>query len=228
MSSSRKRIAAPALALPTVLLVFAPGVRSQAPLRAIDGPAVLARAAERYASLDGFCADFHQTIDVTLLRQTKESSGVLCQEKPNNFEMRWEDPPGDRVVADGTDLWVYFPSTDEGQAYRTPIATSEGRFDLHREFLSDPGARYEATYEGREPIDGKDMYVLSLTPKVTSPYEHATLWIDPSTEIIRRLKILEESESIRTLDLTNTRLNPTLTADRFHFDPPPDVQVITR
>jgi outer membrane lipoprotein carrier protein len=193
-----------------------------------DATAILARAAARYEALQGFCAEFRQTIDVTLLRQTRESRGELCQAKPNGFEMRWDDPEGDRIVADGSDLWVYFPSTDEGQAFRTPIESSEGRFDLHREFLSDPGERYEATFLRTERIDGRDTYVLLLRPRAPSPYVETTLWIDTAESLIRRLEILEESESIRTLDLVGMRLNPQIPPERFRFDPPPGVQVITR
>lgn len=193
-----------------------------------EAVSVLERAAERYASLRGFCADFNQTIEVTLLRETVESQGELCQLRADNFEMRFTDPPGDRIVADGNDLWVYFPSTDEGQVFRSPLAGSEGRFDLHREFLSDPGERYLATLEGRDRIDGRDVYLLSLRPRVRSPYLQARIWIGVEDALIRRIEILEESESIRTLELTNIRLDPVIAADRFRFDPPPGVQVITR
>jgi outer membrane lipoprotein-sorting protein len=142
--------------------------------------------------------------------------------------MRWDDPEGDRIVADGSDLWVYFPSTDEGQAFRTPLESSEGRFDLHREFLSDPGERYDATYLRTESVDGRNTYVLRLRPTAPSPYVETTLWIDTSEYLIRRLEILEESESIRTLDLIGMRLNPQIPPERFRFEPPPGVQVITR
>lgn len=193
--------------------------------RALD---VLEGASRRYLSLAGFCADFRQVIDVTLLRDRVESEGELCQLRPDRFEMRWSEPAGDRVVADGSSLWVYFPNTDEGQAFRTPLDRSGARFDLHREFLEDPGARYEATYEGTEVIDGRENHMLLLLPKEPSPYLRARIWVDDETDLIRRLELLEESESIRTLDLTNTRLDPSLPADRFDFEAPPGVQVITR
>lgn len=200
------------------------------PARALgqEAVSVLERAAARHASLAGFCADFEQTIDVTLLRQVKESRGELCQQGPDHFEMRFADPEGDRLVADGADLWVYFPSTDGGQVFRTPLAGADGRFDLHREFLSDPGERYAATLEGSEEVEGQPMYILSLLPQVRSPYLHARLWIGADDDLVRRLVILEESESVRTLRLSNLRLDPVLAADWFRFLPPPDVQVITR
>lgn len=212
---------------PVILLALALGAMPAVAQndRAVD---VLEAASHRYLALEGFCADFRQRIDVTLLRQEKVSEGELCQLRPDRFEMRWTDPAGDRVVADGSSLWVYFPSTDEGQAFRTPLDQSGGRYDLHREFLEDPGERYDATYEGTEVIDGRETHVLILLPREPSPYLEARIWLDAETDLIRRLELLEESESIRTVDLTNTRLDPALAPDRFEFDPPPGIQVITR
>lgn len=211
------------------LLALSPGsVAAQTVDPSADARTVLERAAERYESLEGFCADFTQEIDVTLLRRVTRSHGELCQARSDHFEMRFEDPAGDRVVADGTDLWVYFPSTDEGQVFRTRMAATEGRFDLHREFLSDPGERYHAVLEGRERRNGFDTYVLELEPRVPSPYLHARVWIDAEEYLVRRLVILEDSESVRTLDLSNIRLNPTISPERFEFEPPPDAQVIVR
>ena len=193
-----------------------------------DAVSVIERAAGRFQALSGLCAEFEQRIDVTLLRQVKESRGELCQEGADHFEMRFLDPAGDRVVADGTDLWVYFPSADPGQAFRTPLAGADGRFDLHREFLSEPGERYAATYEGSDQIDGEAMQVVALRPMVPSPYLHARLWIGADDGLVRRLVVLEESESIRTLHLSNHRTDPRLGPEWFRFEPPQGVQVITR
>ncbi len=212
-----------ALAGSTALAALVP-----AALPAQSAQVILERAAERYEALAAFCADFRQQIDVTLLRETTRSAGELCQARPDRFEMRFTDPAGDRVVADGVYLWVYFPSVDDGQVVRLSLASGNNRMDLHREFLSEPGRRYAATLEGRETVDGRECHILSLTPQVASPYRRARVWIDASDFLIRRLVIVEESESVRTLDLSNIRLNPSLDAARFRFDPPPGVQVIAR
>ena len=193
-----------------------------------DAVSVIERAAGRFQALSGLCADFEQRIEVTLLRQVKESRGELCQEGADHFEMRFLDPAGDRVVADGIDLWVYFPSTDPGQAFRTPLAGADGRFDLHREFLSEPGGRYAATLEGVDQIDGEAMQVVNLRPMAPSPYLQARLWIGADDGLIRRLVVLEESESVRTLHLSNHRPDPQLGPEWFLFEPPRGVQVITR
>jgi len=208
-------------AVPLLVTEFT-GLRAQEPV------SILERAAARHEALDSFCAEFRQEIEVTLLRETMRSRGELCQARSDRFDMRWSDPPGDRIVADGTDLWVYYPSTDDGQAFRTRLAGTDGRFDLHHEFLSDPGERYAAELVGEAEVGGLDTWVLSLTPRVSSPYLHAHVWIDKDQYLIRKLVIREESESIRTVELSGIRLDPVLSAERFQFVAPAGVQVITR
>jgi outer membrane lipoprotein-sorting protein len=223
MTSLLRALALTAGTVLSALAAFPPGA-----LVAQEAHAILERASARHEALQGFCADFRQEIEVTLLRQTTRSRGELCQVRSDRFDMRFADPAGDRIVADGTHLWVYYPSTDDGQAFRTRIAGADGHFDLHREFLSDPGERYEASLEGRGEVDGRESYILNLTPRVPSPYRNARVWIDTSEYLIRKLVILEDSESIRTVELSSIRLNPSLSEDHFRFDPPPGVQVITR
>jgi len=211
-----------------VLAALAFAVLSAAPLAGQSAIEILEQAGARHEALEGFCADFEQTIEVTLLRESVQSHGELCQARSDRFDMSFVDPPGDRIVADGMDLWVYYPSTDDGQAFRTRLSGSEGRFDLHREFLSEPGQRYDAELEGVEEVGGVVAHVLSLEPRGPSPYLHARVWIDREEHLIRKLVILEESESVRTVELSNITLNPELSQERFSFVPPPGVQVIRR
>lgn len=188
---------------------------------------ILERAADRYVALDGFCADFRQVVDNEILGRTIRSEGELCQARPDRFEMRFTDPAGDRVVADGEHLWVYLPSTDAGQVFRGGISEAGGRFDLHAEFLSDPGERYEPTLEGREEVGGRSTWVVRLQPIGTSHFLRARLWIDEN-DLIRRAEIVEDEGLIRTLHLDGIRLNPTIPAAWFEFEPPAGAQVVRR
>lgn len=205
------------------LLVAVPGAAgAQDALRIMEG------AAERYESLSGFCADFHQTVENDILRQTTRSRGELCQARPDRFEMRFADPPKDRVVADGQHVWVYLPSADPGQVFQGGLAETGGRFDLHREFLSDPGLRYAATLEGVEEVDGRSSHVLALEPRGESPFLRARIWVDRADAMIRKVEILEDEGFVRIVELSNLRLNPTISPERFRFEVPQGVQVIRR
>ncbi len=193
-----------------------------------DALAVLERAADRYVSFEAFCADFRQVVDNRILRRTIRSEGELCQARPDRFEMRFSDPAGDRVVADGEHLWVYLPSTDAGQVFQGGVGEAGGRFDLHAEFLSDPGERYEPSLDGREEVEGRPAWVLRLEPVETSPFLRARLWIDEADHLIRRAEITEDEGLVRTLHLDQIRLNPSISGTWFEFEPPAGAQVVRR
>jgi outer membrane lipoprotein carrier protein len=220
-------VSARAATLPVLCLALL-GMTSPPALVGQDATALLERASQRYQALGSFCADFRQEIRNDLLRQTTRSRGELCQARPDRFEMRFSDPQGDRIVADGQFVWVYFPSVDDGQVFRTSFAATGGRFDLHREFLSDPGRRYAPTLEGEEEVAGRRAHVLSLEPLVPSPYLRARVWVAMDDPVILRLEIVEEEGVIRLLELSNLVLNPSVPPERFHFEAPAGVQVITR
>jgi len=196
---------------------------------AADPLAILERASAEYSGLTGFCADFRQTLTSPLLNQVTRSRGRMCQQQPDRFSMRFTDPEGDLVVADGEWLWVYFPSGDAGQVIRSPLTSGErGGFDFHREFLSDPGTRYAPAYLRSEELDGAPTHVIRLVPRQPSAYREARVWIDEGTWFIRRTEIEEENGNLREVRLAGFEPNPQLGSEVFHFTPPRGVQVITR
>lgn len=197
-------------------------------LAAQDATTIMERAAERYRGMASFCAEFRQEVRNDLMRQTTRSRGDLCQARPDRFEMRFTDPEGDRIVADGEFVWVYFPSVDDGQVFRSSFVATGGRFDLHREFLSEPGRRYAAALEGSEEVGGRQAHVLSLEPLVASPYLRARIWIATDDPVILQLEIVEDEGIVRELEFSELVLNASIPGERFRFVPPPGAQVITR
>lgn len=190
--------------------------------------AILEAAAERFGALETFCARFDQQVDNDILRQTIRSHGELCQARPDRFAMLFEDPEGDRVIADGESIWLYFPSADPGQVFRSSLAESGGRFDLHREFLNEPGERYAPTLEGRETVNGTSTHRLALEPLRPSPYIRARVWIGTDDRMVHRVEITEDDGLVRTLSLSDMRMNPQVPVSTFEFEPPEGAQVIVR
>ena len=197
--------------------------------QAADPLAILERASGEYSALTGFCADFRQTLTSPLLNQVTRSRGRMCQQQPDRFSMRFTDPEGDLVIADGEWLWVYFPSSDAGQVIRSPMTSGrQGGFDFHREFLSDPGTRYAPAYLRSEELEGASAHVIRLVPRQASAYREARVWIDEGTWVIRRTEIEEENGNLREVQLAGFEPNPRLGSEAFRFTPPRGVQVITR
>ncbi|MFC1660686.1 outer membrane lipoprotein carrier protein LolA [Gemmatimonadota bacterium] len=189
---------------------------------------LLEEAGEQYGRIRTFCADFQQELVVPLLGETTHSRGVLCQERPNRLSMRFSDPAGDVVVADGEFFWVYYPSADPGQVLRFTMETRPGGFDFQKEFLEGPGEKYDLEYLGLEEVEGRETYLISAIPRSPVSFSASRLWLDPESSLIVKAEILQENGSKRTVILSNLVMNPDPDPDRFRFTPPPEAQVIPR
>jgi outer membrane lipoprotein carrier protein len=82
---------------------------------------VLAEAEKAYHASTTFRAEFTQTIENPFLGKPEVSRGVMFLNPPDRFAMKFSDPRGDRVVADGKWMWLFTPSTVPDQVIRQPI-----------------------------------------------------------------------------------------------------------
>ena len=209
------------LGILAALLVTTPAsVAGQSAMDAMEA------ASLRYREIRSLCSEFDQVMDVRLLRRTIESEGRLCQERPNRFSMRFTDPDGDLVVSDGEYFWVYYPSLNEDQVARYPLERRPGGYDFFQEFLEEPSRKYSARDGGREFVSGKECRIVELTPRGSSLYRRARLWLDPETDLICRLEIHQENGTVRTLTLRSVRINPILDAREFAFVVPAGARVV--
>jgi outer membrane lipoprotein carrier protein len=197
-----------------------------APAPSPNDPAAraLERVERRYGDARSMSADFVQRLDVPLLGDVQVSRGRLYQRQPNRFAMRFTDPEGDVVVADGRHLWMYYPSSDPRQVMRTGLQGG-AELDLMREFLTDTSARFRATHEGTETVGGRATDRVRLVPRERAGYSSVVLWVDRENGTVHRLEIAEANDTVRRLDLSNVRLNPQLSDDLFRFEPPAGAQI---
>ncbi|MEX0911868.1 MAG: outer membrane lipoprotein carrier protein LolA, partial [Gemmatimonadota bacterium] len=187
---------------------------------------ILDRAERAYAQLRSMEADFVQQVYVPLLERTIDSRGKIFHRAPDRFLMRFSEPAGDVVVADGRYVWMYYPSNDPIQVMRSPLTEGGQQADLQREFLSDATERYRATRTGSENVGGRQTHALTLVPRSASPYQEIRIWVDAQDSLVRRFEITEQNGSVRRLEMRNLRPNVPLGDDLFEFTPPPNAQVI--
>lgn len=211
-----------------------PGVAAEAEADVVDesaqqgASAILRRAEVAYDAMRSFDADFVQDLSVPVLESTQRSRGKMFVRRPDRFLMRFTQPAGDVVVADGRYLWLYYPSADKKQVVRMDVGQGGQQVDLQKEFLSDPTARFNAVLNGRESVGGRSAHVLTLTPKAASPYRRVKIWVDAQDALVRRFEITETNESVRRLELTNLRPNAAVADQLFRFTPPAGTQVFSR
>jgi outer membrane lipoprotein-sorting protein len=189
---------------------------------------LMEEAGTRYRGVEAFCAVFDQEFNNPLLDVTTLSTGTLCQKHPNFFSMRFTDPAGDALVADGEHFWVFYPSVDSVQVLQFDMENRPGAMDFHSEFLDEPAEKYELTYRGEEAFAGRPTHMVHAQPREPGRFKEARIWLDAARFLILKVQVEEENGSVRTVALSEIDLAPPEDPDRFRFTPPPWAQVIRR
>ena len=208
----------------TFLLAVYPSNR----LTAQDPAPILDRSSKTYDSIRTLQADFIQIVDNPLVGGPDTTRGKLFQRRPSFFAMRFTDPKGDRIVADGHRLWLYTPSSTPGQVIRTAIpGTGTTGPNLISQFVEHPRERYDARYVRGDSLDGSAVDVVLLTPRATGlPYSKASVWIGKADGLVRRIDIDETSGQRRTIILKRISVNRSIAARELRFSPPAGVRVV--
>ncbi len=219
----RNRLRHLALSFPAVILL------SAAALSAQDATSALGRAEIAYRGLTALTADFSQTLVNPMLGAPERSRGQIFLAPPDRFAMRFTNPGGDRIVADGTWLWLYAPSTVPGQVIRQPIPRSGiSSPNLMGQFVDRPLERYDVTYLGEDAVAEETVDVLRLTPRGESlGFRWAEIAIARTDGILRRIDLMEESGQRRTLVFSAIQTQAEIPAEELRFEVPQGTRVVT-
>jgi outer membrane lipoprotein carrier protein len=194
-----------------------------------DGAAILKRASVAYGKVKSMRADFVQHRENPLLNSTTTSRGTLYQKSPDRFALKFSQPAGDVIIADGRYFWVYYPSVDRRQVLRANATESgAGAVDLQAQFIGDPVKRFKYTNEGSQKVGGRTVHALTLVPRSDVGYKSMKVWIDGIDSMVRRFQITESTGALVEFQLSNLSVNPALGNDIFQFSPPAGAKVIDR
>ena len=197
-------------------------------LQSPDPWPTLDHASAVYQTITSLSADFTQVVANPMLGAPDTTRGRLYQMRPSRFAMRFTDPKGDRIVADGRFLWLYTPSTTPGQVLRSRIPEygSTGP-NLIGQFVEHPRDRYTARYVRVDSLPDGVADVVLLVPKAgDQPYSEATIWVSRNDGLVRRLDIIESSGQRRTVMLRDIRVNGGVPGRELTFSPPAGVRVV--
>lgn len=175
-------------------------------------------------------ATFSQSITNPLVGRTMTSRGTFLQQRPGKIAITFTDPVGDRIVGDGTSLWVYLPSSAPGRVLKLP-ADADGAIvaDLLGQLLDTPRRAFTFTGGDAVTIEGRATRRVQLVPKQrdSSPFQKATLWLDDVEPRPVRLQVLDAQGVDRTITLTTWKPDAALPANAFRFVTPKGVKVST-
>ena len=204
------------------LVLLVSTASAQDPWPALD------RASTAYQALSTLSAEFQQIVVNPLVGSPDTTRGTLYLSRPNHFAMRFTDPRGDRVVADGRFLWLYTPSTTPGQVVRSPIP-ADGTVgpNLIGQFVERPRERYTARYLRTDTLEDGLADVVALVPREPNlPYHGAMIWVSKADGLVRQLEITETSGQKRVVILKKLRVNAGIPPREFTFAPPAGVRVV--
>jgi outer membrane lipoprotein carrier protein len=193
-----------------------------------DALAVLDRASAVYQTVSTLSAEFLQVIVNPMVGEPDTTRGLLFQQRPSRFAMRFTQPKGDRIVADGHWLWLYTPSTTPGQVIRARIPeTGTTGPNLIGQFVEHPRERYTARYLRADSLATGVADVVALVPRERDqPYNEAVIWVDRGTGLVMRLEITEPSGQRRIVVLRKLATNGGVPGAEFTFSPPAGTRVV--
>lgn len=194
--------------------------------RAQSADAIIDRAVAAYARLTSMRAEFRQTLANPLTGNSQTTNGVILRKKPNLLSINFDT--GDRVVADGSTLWVYLPSSVPGQVMRMPYTgTNASAVDPAEQFLNAPRTRFNVTASGTATVGGRATHAVTLIPKrANAGFASAKVWIDDSDSSIRQFDIETANGLKRHVVITSFTPNPDLSRANFRFAVPKGAKIL--
>src|SRR5205807_5689320 len=115
-------------------------------------------------------------------------------------------------------VWIYLPSSSPGQVVKRPATDrSAVPIDFTSQFLDAPRMKYDVSDGGPQAVDGRATRLLQLAPKKgsSSPFTHATVWVDDQDGLIRQFEVVETSGVTRRIHLTALKINASVDATAF-------------
>jgi outer membrane lipoprotein carrier protein len=210
-----------------IFVAVALSALSAVSLHAQSPETIVDHAVRAYASVKSLRATFTQQITNPLTGHDDSSRGELQQRGPGYLSVRFTEPKGDEIVADGKRIWVYLPSTTPGQVIRMPLGDdAAGVPDVAALFLKSPRKRYTMSAAGIATVQGHAAHAVVLVPRdSTIPFSRATVWVDDEDGLIRQFEITDPNGLVRHVEITSLKPNAKPDADAFVFHVPAGVKV---
>ncbi|MDY7002309.1 MAG: outer membrane lipoprotein carrier protein LolA [Thermodesulfobacteriota bacterium] len=184
---------------------------------------ITAHIQEQYEALQGFQADFVQSLKNAASGESETRTGRIFFKQPRLIRWETTTPERELLLAGKDVVWDYFQ--EEKTVYKYPASKVLGSKTMLR-FLSGK-ARLErdffVTNQGTE--DG--LTKLNLVPREPEPsLVQADVWLDPETYLLKKIMFIDFYGNENRLVLENLVLNPKLPKDLFEFVPPQDVEIM--
>ena len=188
----------------------------------------LNRAETAYRGMQTLRAEFSQTLEYPMMGDPVVSRGTVFLAPPSRFSMRFADPGGDRIICDGTWLWLHLPSSVPNQVIRQPIPSRGAATpNLLAQFVDRPLEHYMASYVGSDTVMGNVVDVVRLVPRRDDdPFNEAEVAITRTSGLVQRLVVVESAGQRRTIVFDQIQVDIEIPDSELQFVVPDGTRVI--
>lgn len=195
-------------------------------------PSDVARAMQsKFKALKAYQADF--SLSIKDMNKTRVSSGVATYGEGGKLNFTFTQPSGDMIVSNGHTLFVYvsrlkavgkqpLKTKDKDGKSLYSAGSAEGLSNLFRRYHY----RFDKPEQPRE-VEGGKYFILDLKEKeITGGYDKITLFVDPQTYLIQKMRASSPSGRNVELTFSNIKLNPQVDPKLFQFKEPDNVKIV--
>lgn len=179
---------------------------------------------KRYEAMKDFHATFEQETRLASINRVEKGAGEIWFKKPGNMLWEYRTPQAQKIILDGTNLWLYLP--EDRQVMKNNYATIpqhivvdlfRGKIDIRKKFKVSPAG----------PAPGPHGAVgIELVPRTFDPtVKKLTLWVDAKTSHILRTRLEDDFGTVTTLTFSGIAIDTGIPDATFSFTPPPGVEV---
>ncbi|MDR3320020.1 MAG: outer membrane lipoprotein carrier protein LolA [Desulfovibrio sp.] len=188
----------------------------------VDTAETITHLQRQYTELEGFAADFEQTLKHKESGTVEKRKGTLLFQKP--FLVRWTTgkPHHETLVITDREIWDYLP--DEELAYRYPLSMVQDSRNIIQVITGQAALTqdFDVMADGEE----ENFIRLKLYPREPGPQiVEALIWTDKAGGYIRRAEITDFYGNKNEVRFTSFNSQKSFKANDFSFTPPKGIEV---
>jgi outer membrane lipoprotein carrier protein len=189
----------------------------------ITAPASAEDAAQRLKvalkNMDNLATEFKQTLLDEDKNVVQQSSGTLALQRPGKFAWIYTEPFEQRIIADGSELWVYDVELDQVTVKPMDQGLSNAPIMILMK-QADVSEQFEVNEVGQR----KFLYWVELSPHADDlEYTHVYIGIDGDS--VRAMELQDQFGQSTQIVFENQRSGVVHDPATFKFIPPPGVDV---
>ena len=186
---------------------------------------VAQRVQAQYGAITSMHTEFSQTLVHKESGSREQRSGVLSFVKPLLVRMETKKPSPELLLVGKDVIWNVFP--EEEMAYKYALSLARDSRSIVQVMTGQASLDKDFFIENQKEAGG--LLVLDLFPKEpTQAMVEARLWIDPKTNLIRKLRIFDFYGNENEMAFSRQEVNVAISASQFIYTPPKNFVVEDR